>query len=144
MAYLTFVGERGRESSGSAEPGSAEPGSAETAYFFAFSYKLVESQTFTVLSKLAEARCFPSGLNATRLTTPVGPRKVRTRSPLISALQIRTVLSSPPEATHRPSGLNATPQTWAVWPRRVSCGANARGSPVVVTSQMLTVLSSPG
>src|SRR5262249_55905329 len=71
IAYITFIGERGRESLGSTEPGSVESGSAETAYFFAFSYKLVESQTFTVLSKLAEARCFPSGLNATRLTTPV-------------------------------------------------------------------------
>jgi hypothetical protein len=31
----------------------------------------VMSQIFTVLSKLAEARFFPSGLNATRLTTAV-------------------------------------------------------------------------
>jgi hypothetical protein len=34
-----------------------------------FMSRRVESQTFTVLSELAEARRFPSRLNATRLTT---------------------------------------------------------------------------
>ena len=38
------------------------------AYSFSLSLKGVKSQSFTVLSKLAEARRFPSGLNATRLT----------------------------------------------------------------------------
>ena len=40
-----------------------------TAHSFRLSFKGVKSQSFTVLSKLAEASCFPSGLNATRLTT---------------------------------------------------------------------------
>ena len=66
------------------------------------------SQTLTVVSRLPENSRRPSGPNATLLTRPVWPRKLRTnvRSWLS---QIFTVLSSPAEATHRPSsGLKAT------------------------------------
>src|SRR5262249_41973177 len=50
--------------------GSHPPaGATAPVYFACFVSRRVSSQTFTVLSKLAEARRFPSGLNATRLTT---------------------------------------------------------------------------
>src|SRR5262249_41080201 len=78
---------------------------------------------------------------------------MRFNSPVVAS-QILAVLSSPPEAIHRPSGLHATPQTWAVWPRSVNWGADTRRTPLGDTplgdtpagrtSQMLTVLSSPG
>src|SRR6516165_1233616 len=122
----------------------AAPGSAATTYSFNLSFKGVRSQTFTVLSKLAEARrsCFLSGLNATQFTTPLWPVKVWIGSPPVLASQSFTLVSSPPEATHRPSGLNATPQTGAAWPRRVNNGVDG-GLSVVVASQTFTVLSSP-
>jgi len=50
-------------------PSAPAFGPVATAYSFGLSFQGVESQTFTVLSKLAEARRLPSGLNATRLTT---------------------------------------------------------------------------
>ena len=50
-------------------PASPPFTSAAAAYCLCFMSRCVRSQTLTVLSKLAEARRFPSGLNATRLTT---------------------------------------------------------------------------
>src|SRR6516162_423815 len=63
---------------------------------------LVTSQTLTLSSRLPETNSRPSGLNATLLTRPVWPRKLRTNFPAWLS-QIFTVLSSPAEATQRPS-----------------------------------------
>jgi hypothetical protein len=53
-----------------------------------------------------EARSFPSGLNATEVTQPVWPSRVRTSCPVATSHSL-IVLSSEPEARSRPSGLNA-------------------------------------
>ena len=65
------------------------------------------SQTFTVPSSLAEASRLPSGLNATLMTSPVCPLRVRVSCP-VPASHTFTVLSSLAEASRLPSGLNAT------------------------------------
>ena len=67
----------------------------------------VPSHTFTVRSSLAEAMRWPSGLNATLLTSPVCPLRVRTSWP-VAASHTFTVLSWLAEARRLPSGLNAT------------------------------------
>src|SRR5262249_51560316 len=84
----------------------------------------------TVLSALAEARCRPSGLNATPVTQFVWPERVRISCP-VSGFQIFTVPSELAEASRRPSGLNATLATSSVWPRK------RRSSCPVLASQTL-------
>lgn len=51
-------------------------GSTASTYSFRFSFKGLKSQ-ITVVSKLPDASRCPSGLNATRITTPACPWKVR-------------------------------------------------------------------
>lgn len=45
----------------------------------------VASQIFTVPSRLAEAMRWPSGLNATRQTVLVWPRRVRASRPVVAS-----------------------------------------------------------
>src|SRR5947207_2366923 len=65
------------------------------------------SQSFMVLSALAEASQRPSGLKATAKMGFLWPLSFCTSCPL-DRFQILIVLSSSPEASSRPSGLKAT------------------------------------
>ena len=97
------------------------------------------SQIFTVWSALAEARRWPSGLNATLPDhTGMALEGEQTSLP-VAASQIFTVWSPLAEARRWPSGLNATLLTPLAWPLR------AKSSLPVALSQILTVciLSSP-
>ena len=60
----------------------------------------------------------PSGENATEVTGPACPSKVRSRLPL-AASQSLTVWSSLPETMRTPSGENATDLTWSECPLKV-------------------------
>ena len=83
---------------------------------------MAASQTFTVLSVLAEAMRVPSVLNATARTKLVWPVSERDSRP-VAASQSFTVLSKPADAMRVPSGLNATALTRLVWPLSVSKSA---------------------
>src|SRR5262249_36835968 len=70
---------------------------------------------------LADARNFPSGLNAALVTAAVWPRNVRADWSAVRS-QTRTSPAFPPppaEARRRPSGLKATARTGSVCPRHV-------------------------
>ena len=75
----------------------------------------------------------PSGLNATLVTAPVCPLRVRASWP-VAASHTFTVPSSLAEARRLPSGLNATLMTAPVCPLRV------RASWPVAASHTFTVL----
>src|SRR5262245_43266789 len=96
----------------------------------------VASQTFTVLSLLADARWRPSGLNAKLVTASAWPRRVKT-SWRSAVSQSFTVASSLAEARRRPSGLKATAVTPRLCPLRVN---HSRPS---ADPQSFTVLSEP-
>ena len=70
----------------------------------------------------------PSGLNATLLTQPVCPLRVRISWP-VAASHTFTVLSQLPVAMRLPSGLNATLLTRPVCPLRVRISWPVRGVP---------------
>src|SRR5262249_8736758 len=90
------------------------PRATESGFYF----EGVASQILTVLSRLAEARRFPLGLNATCQIVSVWPRRVRA-SWAVFASHSFTVRSSPDEAMRLPSGLNATLRTPVLCPRNV-------------------------
>jgi hypothetical protein len=71
---------------------------------------MLVSQRLIERSSLAEARRWPSGLNATLLTGLVWPLRESNSVP-VTLSQIFTVLSQLPEARRWPSGLNATLNT---------------------------------
>src|SRR5262245_54633932 len=68
------------------------------------------SHSFTVPSRLPEARRFPSGLKATENTKSSCPLMTILSLPVATS-QTGTVLSKFPEATRFPSGLKATEHT---------------------------------
>ena len=68
------------------------------------------SHTFTVASKLAEARLRPSGEKCTEKTTPVCPSSVLRSFP-VRASHTLTVLSALAEARLRPSDEKLTERT---------------------------------
>ena len=84
---------------------------------------------------LAEARRWPSGLNATLVTQPAWPLRANSSLP-VALSQIFTVWSPLADARRWPSGLNATLVTAPAWPLR------AKSSLPVALSQIFTVWSS--
>jgi hypothetical protein len=86
------------------------------------SWPVAASHTFTVWSKLAEARRRPSGLKQTLVTPSVCPSRVRISGP-VAASQTFTIWSLLAEARRRPSGLKHTLVTASRCPRRVSKSA---------------------
>src|SRR5262245_16467085 len=85
------------------------------------------SQTFTVLSSLALARCLPSGLNATLLTGPACPFRTRICWSLDTSHNL-TVLSVLLEASNVPSGLKDMLLTAPVCPFKLEVGRPVIGS----------------
>src|SRR5258706_592364 len=79
---------------------------------------LAASQTFTVWSKLPEARRFPSGLHDTTQIMPPWLGSVRITCPLVTS-QTLMVLSRLSEARNFPSGLHVTEVTKLVCSLRV-------------------------
>jgi hypothetical protein len=73
------------------------------------------SHSLIVLSPLAEASVWLSGLNATAKTWPSCPFRVAVFLPLATS-QSLAVFSMPPEASSLPSGLNDTEETASVCP----------------------------
>src|SRR5947209_5603365 len=85
----------------------------------ACSLPVFASHSLIVLSVLAEASVFPSGLNATEYTSDVCPLRVARSLPVFASHSL-IVWSHLPEASVLPSGLNATEVTIHVCPLRVS------------------------
>ena len=76
----------------------------------------VRSQSLSVLSQPPESAVWPSGENATELTSSVCPAKLRISFPVATSQSLR-VLSLPDSAV-RPSGENATAMMEPVCPAR--------------------------
>jgi hypothetical protein len=73
------------------------------------------SQSLRVLSSLPDRAYLPSGVMATKITTPVCPVKVRISLPVEISQSLR-VLSSLPDRTYWPSGEKTMERTTAVCP----------------------------
>src|SRR5262245_61955615 len=93
----------------------------------AFSCQVTTSHSLMVLSRLPEARRFPSGLNATEVTASVCPLNECLSRPVATSHSFNSIKLLPfgphpwpPEARSLPSGLNATDVTHTLCTRRVA------------------------
>ena len=93
------------------------------------------SHTNTSRAHDPAAMLWPSGLKATEMTVPVGPRKACSSRP-VAGSKIRTERSRPSTASREPSGLKATHQT------SPSCGDALHLTWPLATSRSATVPSS--